>query len=455
MARISVIGSGYVGLVYCAAFAELEHDVWGVDIDDAKVERLNAGECPIFEPGLPELLERHLASGRLRFTTHYEAAVPGSEFVFICVDTPSAVSGEADLRSVRRAAESIGRHLAGDTVIVNKSTMPIGAGDLVESIVARFATPDATFAVVSNAEFLREGSAVRDVLHPDRIVVGCDDHEPAERVAGLLEPLGAPIIITDRRTAEMIKYASNAFLATKISFINEVAQICERVGADVATVARGMGLDPRIGGQFLEAGIGYGGSCFPKDVKALSFMARESGYHPSILNSVMEVNTDQRRRFVAKLQQHLGDLAGKTIAIWGLSFKQDTDDMRDAPSIDIIRMIAQRGGRAVAYDPAAMAHATHLIPEVTLVSSLYDAVAGADALCIITPWREFREADFERVRDAMHGQLIVDGRNLLDPAVMVEAGFAYVGVGRRTRKIVRLQSRSTAKSATSRQVAAM
>ncbi|RIK42075.1 MAG: UDP-glucose 6-dehydrogenase [Chloroflexi bacterium] len=439
MARISVIGSGYVGLVYCAAFAELGHDVWGVDIDADKVRRLNAGECPIYEPGLPELLTRNLATGRLHFTTDYAAAVPKSEFVFLCVDTPASASGEADLRTVRKASASIGRHLAGDTVVVNKSTMPIGAGDLVESIIARVAPAGATFSVVSNAEFLREGSAVHDVLHPERVVIGCDDHVPAERVAKLFAPLGAPLVITDRRTAEMIKYASNAFLATKISFINEIAQVCERVGADVTTVARGMGLDPRIGSQFLEAGIGYGGSCFPKDVKALAFMAREAGYHPSILNSVMDVNADQRRRFVAKVQQRLGDLEGKTIAVWGLSFKQDTDDMRESPAIDIIRTIEQRGGRVVAFDPAAREHARTLLPNTTIADDLYSAVAGADALCIVTPWSVFRTADFNRVRDLMQTPLIVDGRNLLDPALLVEHGFEYIGVGRRLRRLTPLK----------------
>jgi UDPglucose 6-dehydrogenase len=452
MAQISVIGSGYVGLVYCAAFAELGHDVWGVDIDAEKVCRLNEGHCPIFEPGLPELLQRNLAAGRLRFTTSYDDAVPSSDFVFICVDTPASPSGEADLRTVRKAAASVGRSLAGDTIVVNKSTMPIGAGDLVESIIERVVDQDARWAVVSNAEFLREGSAVRDVLHPDRVIIGCDDHAPAQRVAMLFEPLGAPIIITDRRSAEMIKYASNAFLATKISFINEIAQICERVGADVATVARGMGLDGRIGSQFLEAGIGYGGSCFPKDVKALAFMAREAGYHPLILNSVMDVNADQRRRFVAKLQQHLGEISGKTVAVWGLSFKQDTDDMRESPAIDIIRMIEQRGGRVVAFDPAAIERARALLPTTTLALDPYEAVSGADALCIITPWSMFRDADFPRVYDLMRSPLVIDGRNLLDPARMVELGFSYAGIGRRVRRLVSLKPRAHTRQ---RQMAAL
>ncbi|HUG16019.1 MAG TPA: UDP-glucose/GDP-mannose dehydrogenase family protein, partial [Thermomicrobiales bacterium] len=305
MARISVIGSGYVGLVYSAAFADLGNDVVGVDIDAEKVCRLQAGECPIYEPGLPELIERNLAAGRLRFTTDYSDAVPHSAFVFICVDTPSAISGEADMRAVRRAARMIADHLAGDTVVVNKSTMPIGSGDLVTSIIAENVKPGVKFSVVSNPEFLREGSAVQDVLHPDRVVLGADDLEAAERVSELYSVMDAPIVITDRRSAEMIKYASNSFLATKISFINEIAQICERVGADVTVVARGMGYDARIGQLFLEAGVGYGGSCFPKDVKALAHMAQEAGCHPQLLRAVMEINTDQRRRFVHKLQEHI------------------------------------------------------------------------------------------------------------------------------------------------------
>jgi UDPglucose 6-dehydrogenase len=430
MATISVIGSGYVGLVYCVAFADLGNDVFGVDIDEAKVARLQTGECPIYEPGLPELLERNLRAGRLRFTTDYSEAVPGSEFVFICVDTPSSFSGEADMRAVRRAAAMIGEHLAGETIVVNKSTMPIGSGDLVSSIIEQHRNPAACFSVVSNPEFLREGSAVHDVLHPDRIVLGADDAAIAGRVAELYEVLHAPTVITDRRSAEMIKYASNSFLATKISFINEMAEICERVGADVTIVARGMGFDNRIGPQFLSAGVGFGGSCFPKDVKALAHMAQESGCHPQLLHAVLEINVDQRRRFVQKLQQHLGDLTDKRVAIWGLSFKQDTDDMREAPSVDIIRMIEQRGGEVRAYDPAATENARSLLPSTTFCSSPYDATLGADALCLVTPWNEFKHANLERVSELMRTPLILDGRNMYDPLELATLGFTYVGVGR-------------------------
>jgi UDPglucose 6-dehydrogenase len=430
MARISVIGSGYVGLVYSAAFADLGNEVYGVDIDEHKVARLQAGECPIYEPGLPELIERNLKAGRLKFTTSYDESVPNSSFVFICVDTPSSISGEADMRAVRRAAEMVAEHLRGDTTIVNKSTMPIGSGDLVTSIIAEHAAPGATYAVVSNPEFLREGSAVQDVLHPDRVILGADDRVAAEKVAELYSVMDAPIVITDRRSAEMIKYASNSFLATKISFINEIAQICERVGADITVVAKGMGFDARIGSLFLDAGVGYGGSCFPKDVKALSYMAQEAGCHPQLLRAVMEINTDQRRRFVHKLQEHVGSLNNREIGVWGLSFKQNTDDMREAPALDIIQMIEQRGATVRAYDPAAMDNARHLLPQTCFCSTPYEAAEGADALCVVTPWNEFKQADLGRVREIMRTPLLLDGRNLYDPMDVRALGFTYVGVGR-------------------------
>jgi len=430
MARISVIGTGYVGLVYCTAFADLGNEVYGVDINEEKVRALQSGECPIFEPGLPEMLERNLRSGRLKFTASYAEAVPDSAFVFVCVDTPSSFSGEADMRAVRKAAAMIGEHLRGETVIVNKSTMPIGSGDLVASIVEQHIQPGATFAVVSNPEFLREGAAVHDVLHPDRVVLGSDDRAAAERVAELYEVLDAPIVITDRRSAEMIKYASNSFLATKISFINEIAQICERVGADVTTVSKGMGYDQRIGSLFLEAGIGFGGSCFPKDVKALAYMAQEADCHPQLLRAVLEINADQRRRFVHKLQEHLGDLTDRQVGVWGLSFKQNTDDMRESPAVDIIRMIEQRGAKVRAYDPAAIKNARELLPSTTFCQTPYEVAEGSDALCVVTPWNEFKQADLARVAESMRTPLLLDGRNIYDPEDVSAIGMTYVGVGR-------------------------
>lgn len=430
MAQISIIGSGYVGLVSGAAFADLGNDVFCVDIDAAKVQRLRDGECPIYEPGLPELLARNIKSKRLHFTTDYSEALPASDFVFICVDTPSSASGEADMRAVRKAAEMIAEHLKDGAVVVNKSTMPIGSGDMVTQIIREHVDSSKEFAVVSNPEFLREGSAVYDVLNPDRVVLGTDDHAAAEKVSELYSVLNAPTVITDRRSAEMIKYASNSFLATKISFINEIAQICERVGADVTTVARGMGYDPRIGSLFLQAGIGYGGSCFPKDVKALAHMAHEADCHPQLLHAVMEINADQRRRFVRKLQEHIGDVHGKEIAVWGLAFKQDTDDIRESPSLDIIGMIQQRGGTVRAFDPAAMDNAQRALPQTRICQTPYEAVEGADALCVVTPWNEFKQANMGRVAELMREPLVLDGRNLYDADEMRSLGFTYVGIGR-------------------------
>jgi UDPglucose 6-dehydrogenase len=430
MATISIIGTGYVGLVYGAAFADLGNQVYGVDIDETKILRLREGDCPIYEPGLGELLRRNLGAGRLRFTTSYDEAVPHSDFAFICVDTPSAFNGEADMRAVRGAAAMLGESLRDHTVIINKSTMPIGSGDLVASIVEKTRHPDATFSVVSNPEFLREGNAVRDVFQPSRIVLGSDDQCAAQAVAELYRALNAPLLITDTRTAEMIKYASNAILATRISFVNEIAQICERVAADVTVVSEGMGHDPRIGPLFLDAGIGFGGSCFPKDVKALAYMAAEAGCHPQLLTAVLEINQDQRRRFVHKLQDILEDLNERRIAIWGLSFKQDTDDIRESPALDVIRMLVQRGAEVCAYDPAAIENARQEIPTIDYASDPYEAVRGADALLVITPWNEFKQADLDRVRELMRTPVLLDGRNMYGPDEARGQGFVYAGVGR-------------------------
>jgi UDPglucose 6-dehydrogenase len=430
MATISIIGTGYVGLVYGAAFADLGNHVYGVDINERKVEQLQSGVCPIFEPGLEEMLQRNINAGRLEFTTSYQDSVPQSEFAFICVDTPSAFNGEADMRMVRSAAEMLGKSLSGHTVIINKSTMPIGSGDLVSSIVEEHRNADATFAVVSNPEFLREGNAVRDVFQPSRIVLGSDDPAACTDVSELYRTLDAPTVITDTRTAEMIKYASNAILATRISFVNEIAQICEGVGADITVVSRGMGLDPRIGPLFLDAGIGFGGSCFPKDVRALAHMAAETGCHPQLLHAVLDINQDQRRRFVHKLQDLLEDLNGKRIAIWGLSFKQDTDDIRESPALDVVRMLTQRGAEVIAYDPAAMENARTEIPELKTADDQYTAVEDADALLLITPWNQFRQANLTRVRDLMRTPVLLDGRNMYEPNVARELGFIYAGIGR-------------------------
>lgn len=431
MATIAVVGTGYVGLGTGVTFADLGNQVVGVDIDAEKVEQLAAGICPIFEPGLEELLTRNLKADRLRFTTDYAAAIPQADFVFICVGTPPGPLGGADMTYVRQAARTIGRHLAPgrQTIVVNKSTMPIGSGDLVGAILSEEAAPGACYAIVSNPEFLREGSAVQDMLHPDRIVLGSPDRGAAEAVAELYKRLNSNVLVTDLRTAEMIKYASNAFLATKISFINEVAQICERLGADVRTVAKGMGFDRRIGPFFLNAGIGFGGSCFPKDVQALEYMAAEANCHPQLLRAVLDINRDSRRTFVRTLDRLLGGVEGRVIALWGLAFKPNTDDLRDAPALDIIADLAARGAAVQAYDPAAMGHARAVLPDVSFRETPYAAAEGADAVLLVTEWNEFKGVDLARVRDSMRVPILLDGRNLYDPYEVAALGFTYRGIG--------------------------
>jgi len=425
-----VIGTGYVGLVTGVCFADLGNQVICVDIDPHKVDTLNSGKSTIYEPGLEELLARNLNSGRLTFTGSYEAGLQHANFIFITVDTPMGEDGSADLRSVKAAAKSIGQTLQKDVIIIDKSTVPVGTGDIVSEIVASHAPAGISFSIVSNPEFLREGSAVSDFFNPDRIVLGSMNREAAEQVAELHAPLGAKVIITDLRTAEMIKYASNAFLAARISFINEIAQICERLGADVQEVARGMGADKRIGPHFLNAGIGYGGSCFPKDVLALYHMAASAGCHPQLLQAVMDINRDARKNFVIKVQTMLGNLSGKIIGVLGLSFKPNTDDMREAPSVDIIQSLQAQGAHVKAYDPVAMDRAAEIMPRVTFCATAYDAAKEVDALLIITEWNEFKQLDWNILRQFMNQPIIIDGRNLYDPAEIASCGFNYWGVGR-------------------------
>ncbi len=437
MTPICVVGGGgYVGLGYAVALAELGHSVVGLDIDAARVERLNHGESPIFEAGLPEMLRRNLDAGRLRFTTDYAEAVPGSDVVFLCTGTPSLSDGEADLRQVRAAAASIGAHLQPGTwtVVVNKSTMPVGTAELVAAIVAEHAPAGAEFAVVSNPEFLREGRVLHDILHPDRVVLGADDDKAIAAVSDLYEPLGAPILKTDHRSAELIKYAANAFLATKISFINDIARLCERMGADVTVVAAGIGADERIGPRFLHAGIGFGGSCFPKDVGALTRMAEGAGLHPGLLRAVLEINRDAGRRFVARADELLGGLDGCQIGVWGLAFKEGTDDLRDSPAVSVIEMLIERGASVRAHDPAALANAASRLPDITLCDDPYAVANGADAIALCTPWPEYKEIDLARLKSAMRGDLLLDGRNMLDPARVEAAGLRYEGIGRGSRK---------------------
>jgi len=430
MKNITVIGVGYVGLVTGVCFADLGNKVVCVDINEERIENLKQGVMPIYEPGLEELVARNVRAGRLSFTTSYAEGLQDAEFAFIAVGTPEGVDGEADLQYVRMAARSIAELMEHPLVIINKSTVPVGTGDWVSNIIREHRNDDVDFAVVSNPEFLREGAAISDFMTPDRIVLGSLDLDAAEKVAQLYLPLRATIMITDLRTAEMIKYASNAFLATRISFINEIANICEAMGADVKEVATGMGYDQRIGHAFLDAGVGYGGSCFPKDVKALAYMAETKGRHPQLLNAVMEINHYQRQAVVGKLEEALGSLRGKTIGLLGLAFKPNTDDMREAPSTHVADILQSAGARVRAYDPVAMEVAARMAPGVELAEDAYELAEGCDALIVITEWNEFKNLDLARIRDLMAQPVLVDGRNIYDPATMKELGFYYRGVGR-------------------------
>jgi UDPglucose 6-dehydrogenase len=435
MKQICVIGVGYVGLVTAACFSDLGNRVVALDVDEKRVENLKKGIMPIYEPGLEELVKRNVKSGRLSFTTSYAEALEDAEFAFIAVGTPSGVDGNADLKYVESAARSIAGNMSAPLVIINKSTVPIGTGDWVADIVRSAQTKPMDFAVVSCPEFLREGSAIGDFMSPHRNVIGSLDRDAANKVAQLHLPLRSPIVITDLRTAEMIKYASNAFLATKISFINELADLCEMVGADVKEVAAGMGYDARIGRHFLDAGLGWGGSCFPKDVQALAYMAKERGLNPRILNDVMDVNYDRRKAVAAQLGKMLGgSVKGKLIGLLGLAFKPNTDDMRDAPAIDIAAALIEAGARVRAYDPVARQTAAPLLPKVEICDDMYGMADGCDALVVVTEWNEFKQLDLEKVKTLLKSPVIYDGRNIYDPLVMREMGFTYQAIGRGNHK---------------------
>jgi UDPglucose 6-dehydrogenase len=433
-----------VGLVTGACFADLGNSVTCLDVDTSRIEKLRSGRLPIYEPGLEELVARNVTGGRLCFSSEYADAIPRAEFAFIAVGTPSGAVGEADMQYCEASARSIARAMTGPIIIVNKSTVPIGAGDWITSIVRREMPHPWDFGVVSNPEFLREGAAVGDFFGPDRIVLGATDTAAAAAVAELYRPLRAPVIITDLRTAEMVKYASNAFLATKISFINEIAAICDRLGADVTQVARGMGFDKRIGAAFLDAGLGYGGSCFPKDVRALEHMASIHGAHPQLLRAVMDINRDVRRDFIQKMRTALGSLDGRTVGILGLSFKPNTDDLRDAPALEVIHLLQQEGADIRAFDPAAMEQARLLLRNVYFGTDPYDTATGCDALALVTEWNEFKELDMARLRQLMRTPVLLDGRNIYDPDEMVRLGFQYVGMGRQGRDPASLDGRSPA-----------
>jgi UDPglucose 6-dehydrogenase len=441
LATICVIGTGYVGLVTGTCFSDMGNRVTCVDIIPEKIERLKQGILPIYEPGLKEMVERNVRAGRLHFTTSYTEGLASAEFIFIAVNTPTGSNqGGADMSYVESAARSIAEALDHYAIIINKSTVPVGSGDVVTRIVSKhLARPEVRFSVVSNPEFLAEGSAVADFQNPDRVVLGSSDPQAANKVATLYLPLRAPIVITDLYTAEMIKYASNAFLATKISFINEIAQICERLGADVKEVAAGMGHDKRIGKHFLNAGLGYGGSCFPKDVRALAHMADEAGLHPQLLHAVMEINHDQRRVVMNKLTSILGSLRGCTIGVLGLAFKPNTDDMREAPSVDIVRWVVNQGATVQVYDPVAnetgraeLERAGVRMEAVQFCEDAYAVARGADALVIATEWNEFKSLNMLEIRDSMRHPIVIDGRNIYEPALMHSLGFTYRGMGRGT-----------------------
>ncbi|HLE43079.1 MAG TPA: UDP-glucose/GDP-mannose dehydrogenase family protein [Methylomirabilota bacterium] len=430
--NIAVVGTGYVGLVTGAVFADLGNDVVCVDKDAAKVEMLRAGQMPIYEPGLEELVHRNQADERLSFTTDLTQAVRRSDIVFIAVGTPAKANGESDLSAVEEVALGIARALDRYKVIVNKSTVPVGTGDLVRDIIARNRRRPVDFDVVSNPEFLREGSAIEDTLRPDRIVIGAPNQQVAMTLLELYAPLERPMIITDVPSAEMIKYASNSFLATKISFINAIANVCELAGADVTQVVKGMGMDPRIGGAFLQPGLGYGGSCFPKDTDSLVQTAVRLGYDLRLLRSVVEINRERAQRFVALVRKVLDPLEDRVIAVLGLAFKPKTDDMREARSVEVITGLLDGGARVRAYDPAAMANARTLLPpSVEYCQSSYEAAEGADAVAIVTEWNEFKLLNLERLRGLLRRPLVFDGRNIYEPDRMRRLGFEYHSIGRR------------------------
>ncbi len=430
MKNITVIGVGYVGLVSAAGFADLGNNVIALDIDKERIKGLKKGKMPIYEPGLEEMVERNAQAGRLCFTASYDEAMEDAEFVFIAVGTPSGVDGEADLKYVAAASESVAKAMKKPLIVVNKSTVPVGTGDWVADIIRENQSEPIEFAVVSCPEFLREGSAILDFMNPARTILGSTDSAAADKVAQLHLPLRAPIVITNLRTAEMIKYASNAFLATKISFINEIANICEELGADVKEVSNGMGFDPRIGHHFLDAGLGYGGSCFPKDVKALAHMAAEKGRHPQMLQAVMEINDDRRRILVKKVEETIGDVKGKTIGLLGLTFKPNTDDLRDAPALDVAQQLIEQGAVLRGYDPVGMPGVKKLGVPIAMAEDPYQLAEGCDALVICTEWNEFKHLDMARVRDLMVNPIVVDGRNIYDPQDMDHMGFTYRGIGR-------------------------
>jgi len=431
--HIAVIGSGYVGLVTGACFAEFGVDVTCVDVDADKIAQLSRGQATIYEPGLDQLLQKNLQAGRLRFTTDLQSAVEPASVIFLAVGTPPKSDGSADLSFVDNAARGVAAHIHSYKVVAMKSTVPVGTGKRLTALIQNHLPKPVDFSVVSNPEFLREGAAIGDFMRPDRVVIGSNDERATELMRELYRPLyliETPFVITSVEGAELTKYAANAFLATKISFINEIANLCEKVGCDVHQVARAVGMDRRIGSKFLHPGPGFGGSCFPKDTRALSVIARQYGSPATIVDAVIDVNDRQRKSMLPKIERILGGLLGKRVAVFGLSFKPETDDMRDAPSVDIIRGLLEAGASVVAYDPVAQAEAEKHLPKIEYADDEYAAATGADVLVFITEWNQFRALDMERIHKLMRKPNIADLRNIYEPADMRELGFNYVGVGR-------------------------
>ena len=430
--NIAVVGTGYVGLVAGACLAENGNDVVCVDKDKAKIATLEAGRMPIYEPGLEEMVRRNTAEARLRFTTDLPSAVKASEIVFIAVGTPQGEDGSADLQHVLGVAREIGRAIEKFTVVVDKSTVPVGTAKKVEAAIA--AETKVPFSVVSNPEFLKQGAAIEDFMKPDRVVIGCSDQKSGQVMRDLYAPFtrtGAPIMVMDTPSAELCKYAANAMLATRISFMNEIANLCERVGADAESVRKAVGSDRRIGPSFLFPGIGYGGSCFPKDVKALLKSSADEGYDFKILHSVEAVNQRQKSRLVEKMQAHFGDLKGRTIALWGLAFKPRTDDMREAPAITIVEKLLSLGASVRGYDPEAIESARRIFGDrIAYCKHSYDTLDGADALAVVTEWNEFREPDFKKMKQLLKSPVVFDGRNIYSPEQMRGLGFQYFPIGR-------------------------
>ena len=430
--NICVVGTGYVGLVTGAVFADLGNDVVCVDNATKKIEALRAGQMPIYEPGLEEMVARNKDDGRLTFSTDLTAGVRQADVIFIAVGTPPKESGETDLSHVEAVAAEIGRSMDRYKVVVNKSTVPVGTGEFVREVITRHQPRPLDFDVVSNPEFLREGSAIEDTLRPDRIVIGAPNQQVAMTLVELYAPLERPMIITDLPSAEVIKYASNAFLAAKISFINAIANICEAAGADVSQVMKGMGLDSRIGMQFLQAGLGYGGSCFPKDVDSLIHTASRLGYDFKLLRSVVEINKERAAHLVEMMRKAMGPLEDQTVAVLGLAFKPNTDDMREAKSLEVVRALHAAGAQIRAYDPVAMENARPILPTgVVFCESAYEAAAGADGVTLLTEWNEFKYLNLDRLRGLLRRPLIFDARNLYEPERMRRLGFEYYSIGRK------------------------